>query len=187
MGDVLRIESLVVPAMFGAGSPIGQAAAELRQAGERMIAMADVLRRNATSEVASAATKGAQGPWVSARPSRAALRRWASDEYCRRRARADVFGGSMLREPAWDILLDLYVAHLDGTAIRVSSACIAACVPATTGLRWLSVLEDKGLISRTNDDDARASLVELTSHGVRKMTEYVTAMIDRQKSIANSD
>lgn len=188
MGNVLRIETLSAPPMFGSNSLVGQAAAELLLAGERMMAMAGMLRANDTDPRAHNVSIAPPNAWSPCRPTKGALRTWASDEYRRRRARASVFAGSMLREPAWDILLDLYIAHLDATAIRVSSACIAACVPATTGLRWLAVLEEQGLIIRTQDDDARASLVALTKHGACKMTEYVSAMIDKQKSsIANSD
>jgi hypothetical protein len=176
------------PEPFGSTSLLGQAAAELLRAGERMMAMADLLNANGSHPGSQNVLPMQPATWQPTKPSTAALRNWASDEYRRRRARAKVFGGNMLREPAWDILLDLFIAHLDGTAIRVSSACIAACVPATTGLRWLTVLEEQGLITRSQDDDARASQVALTKHGVKKMTEYISAMIAKHKSPhANSD
>ena len=188
MGNVRSIDALSTPAMFESYSLVGQAAAEMVLAGERMMAMAGMLRANDTDPRARNVSIAPPNAWGSCRPTKGALRTWASDEYRRRRARDSVFDGGMLREPAWDILLDLYIAHLDATAIRVSSACIAACVPATTGLRWLTVLEEQGLIIRTQDDDARATRVALTKHGACKMTEYVSAMIAKQKSsIANSD
>lgn len=46
-------------------------------------------------------------------------------------------------------------------------------MPATTALRWLTVLEDKGLIVREADaTDARRVFVRLSSDGYEKMVAY---------------
>ena len=103
MGNVLRIETLTAPPMFGSNSLVGQAAAELLLAGERMMAMAGMLRANDTDPRARNVSIAPPDAWGSCRPTKGALRTWASDDYRRRRARASVFAGSMLREPAWDI------------------------------------------------------------------------------------
>jgi hypothetical protein len=47
-------------------------------------------------------------------------------------------------EPAWDILLDLFIAHCRGDDLQVSSVCIEASVPSTTILRWIARLESEG-------------------------------------------
>ena len=68
----------------------------------------------------------------------------------------------MFGDPAWDILLDLYVAKARGKLISVSSSCIAAGTSNTTGLRWLRRLERSGAIVRRPDPtDARRSFLEL--------------------------
>ena len=36
-------------------------------------------------------------------------------------------------EPAWDILLDLYIANVENKPVSVSSACIGSAAPPTTG------------------------------------------------------
>lgn len=85
-----------------------------------------------------------------------------------RRRRTDLFGanGDLFAEPAWDLLLDLYIAGTDGRAVSVSSACIAAGVPATTGLRWIGRLDARGLVARTPDPtDARREFLALTPAG----------------------
>lgn len=84
----------------------------------------------------------------------------------------------MFGEPAWDILLDLYIAHADGKPVSVSSACIGSAAPPTTGLRWLGVLAEEGLVVRENyADDHRRVLVRLTRAGITAMERFFDAVI----------
>jgi hypothetical protein len=84
--------------------------------------------------------------------------RWA------RQQRAHHFDPKLFRDPAWDMLLDLYVAQADGREISVSSACLASGAPGTTGLRWLTRLEEAGLVQRHRDlIDQRLTYVRLTT------------------------
>ena len=51
----------------------------------------------------------------------------ARQTYDDRRRRTKIFRSEELfGEPAWDILLDLYIAHADGKPVSVSSACIGS-------------------------------------------------------------
>lgn len=80
--------------------------------------------------------------------------------------------------PAWDIMLDLFAAHADNRAISVSSACIGAACPPTTALRWIGVLEQQGLVARTNDaTDARRTFLTLTSAGVSLTDQAIRGSI----------
>lgn len=73
---------------------------------------------------------------------------------------------SLFGEPAWDILLDLYIAQKSRAELQVSSVCIEAGVPSTTILRWIARLEREGLVYRAADKgDARRRYVRLTSEG----------------------
>lgn len=94
--------------------------------------------------------------------------------YSLRRRRAAIFGNAELfGEPAWDILLDLFIAHGEGKTVSVSSACIGSAAPATTGLRWLGVLAEEGLVVRENDpEDNRRVLVRLTDAGIAAMERF---------------
>jgi DNA-binding MarR family transcriptional regulator len=65
-----------------------------------------------------------------------------------RRLRARHLQGLSLGEPAWDILLDLAVAHYWRRETSVTSLCIAADVPSTTALRWINSMTREGLIVR---------------------------------------
>ncbi len=102
------------------------------------------------------------------------LAQLALSEYENRMRRFAHLDADLFAEPAWDILLDLFVAKVAGNRISVSSACIASQVPSTTALRWLGVLENKNLISRQDDSsDKRRCWVELTERGVRAMASLL--------------
>lgn len=102
----------------------------------------------------------------------------ARQTYALRRKRAAIFGNpELFGEPAWDILLDLYIAHAESTPVSVSSACIGSAAPPTTGLRWLGVLADHGFVLRENDpEDHRRVLVRLTRSGITAMERFFDAI-----------
>ena len=90
-----------------------------------------------------------------------------------RRNRDKFFPKNLFADPAWDMLLELYVAELDQTRLATSSLCDRAAVPATTALRWISTLAREGLIDRRSDPlDARRIFVRLSSKGMRAMEAY---------------
>jgi Winged helix DNA-binding domain len=81
----------------------------------------------------------------------------------RRSIRRRYVSNAILGEPAWDIVIDLFLSHLLHKNISVSSACLAANVPATTALRHLAKLEDRGMIMRVKDEtDQRRVWLRLT-------------------------
>jgi FixJ family two-component response regulator/DNA-binding MarR family transcriptional regulator len=84
-----------------------------------------------------------------------------------------IFGDALVANPCWDMLLDLYEKKTLGRVVSVSSLCIAAGVPATTALRRIDILEEQGLILRSEDNaDGRRVLVELAPAGAEKLAEY---------------
>lgn len=69
----------------------------------------------------------------------------------------------LFADPAWDMMLDLLAARLENKDIAVSSLCIAANVPPTTALRWISVLSDRGIVRRKPDPkDKRRFFIALS-------------------------
>ena len=79
----------------------------------------------------------------------------------------------MFADPAWDILLDLYLAEIEQRRTVVSSLCVAANVPATTALRWMTSLIDRGMLTRRSDPlDRRRVFVELTAKASQGMRCY---------------
>jgi DNA-binding MarR family transcriptional regulator len=90
-----------------------------------------------------------------------------------RRLRSRYFDADLFADPAWDMLLDLMAAHLDGDKVAVSSLCIAADVPATTALRWIKTMTDNGLFEREADPlDGRRIFIGLSDNAVRAMAAY---------------
>jgi DNA-binding MarR family transcriptional regulator len=90
-----------------------------------------------------------------------------------RRSRERFFDAELFADPAWDILLELYVAELGQRHLSVTSVCLGAAVPGTTALRWIGVLEKKGLIQRRADRlDGRRIFLMLTEAGKDAMNRF---------------
>jgi hypothetical protein len=80
-----------------------------------------------------------------------------------RRDRERFFPTEIFADPAWDMLLDLVAARLEGQRVSVSSLCIAASVPTTTALRWIRSLSEAGIFVRATDvADARRTWIDLS-------------------------
>lgn len=90
-----------------------------------------------------------------------------------RRIRDNSFPEGLFGEPAWDCLLDLYLALLEERPVSVTDVCVAASVPPTTARRWLDVLCDKALVMQLPEPaEPRSVLVELTTKGEALMKGY---------------
>ncbi len=90
-----------------------------------------------------------------------------------RRMRDNHFDADLFADPAWDILLDLLAARLEDKSVSVSSLCIAAAVPATTALRWITGMTENGMLLRRMDPkDARRVFIELSEDVAQKLLAY---------------
>lgn len=115
-----------------------------------------------------------------AEPAERAITEAAKALYTARRRRSQYFQAlsGLFEEPAWDILLDLFVSEREGREVSVSSACIAANVPSTTGLRWLGVLEEQGAILREpHPSDRRRINLRLSDETRAAMYVYITEVV----------
>lgn len=94
-----------------------------------------------------------------------------------RRLRDQFFSPEFFADPAWDMLLDLMAARLEGQRVAVSSLCIAAAVPTTTALRWIKMLTDEGLFVRVADPkDGRRVFIDLSEAAAEAMASYFQAI-----------
>lgn len=96
-----------------------------------------------------------------------------------RRARARFFPEDMFSEPVWDMLLDLFRCELRGGRLSTSDLCLAAGVPTTTALRWISAMAEKGLVTREPDrHDARRVFIALAPETRSALERYFAEVID---------
>lgn len=87
-----------------------------------------------------------------------------------RRNRQKYFEGDLFSDPSWDILLELTAAHIENRQESVTSVAIAASVPASTAIRKIRELADRGLLKRwTDPTDARRIFVALTDDAAKRM------------------
>jgi DNA-binding MarR family transcriptional regulator/CheY-like chemotaxis protein len=135
-------------------------AARLRQLSEEVTRIAAALSRlssaSAGPPLSPATMAPPQGdlPAVSAEGLRSIIRA--------RRLRSSFLPADLFADPAWDMLLDLLQAEIVQHRVPVSSLCIAAAVPATTALRWIKAMTDRGLLVRRDDPhDGRRVFIEM--------------------------
>lgn len=64
-----------------------------------------------------------------------------------RKLRTAEFGLELFGEPAWDMLLELYVREASGKAACFEDLQQALSVPGSVALRWLKVLQSENLIT----------------------------------------
>ncbi len=98
--------------------------------------------------------------------------------YAVRRRRDRVFGATadVFRDPAWDMMLELFAAGIERRKISVSSAAHVACIPQTTAIRLVDQLVDRQLLRRVADPgDGRRTLLELTPMAQDMMWRFLAA------------
>jgi len=91
-----------------------------------------------------------------------------------RERRYHYFDAGLLSDPAWDILLDLFLAELEGRSVSVTSLCCAMNAPETTALRWIRTMVEDGMLVRARDpSDRRRVFVRLGPDAHEAMKGYV--------------
>lgn len=94
-----------------------------------------------------------------------------------RRRRHKLFGKAMFGEPAWDMLLLLYVLDAGGRQ-TVGGLSDLAGATRTTGLRWIEYLERQQLIWRNeHPTDRRAAFLQLTGKGRDAIELYLSETV----------
>jgi hypothetical protein len=92
-----------------------------------------------------------------------------------RGVRDRIFGRDLFPNPAWNILLDLFIAGEEGRSVTIKSACAAAGVPQSTALRYIAHLIEVRLAARQqHPSDARSAHLRLSERGRRQMVTYLS-------------
>ncbi|KQT31902.1 hypothetical protein ASG29_08440 [Sphingomonas sp. Leaf412] len=154
----------------------GDEAERLARLQAEVARIADALSRLGTDRDAPRAASDAR-PRFDAGPVAASITApEVRDVIKARRLRDRFLGEGLFEDPAWDMLLDLFAAELEGARVSVSSLCIAAAVAPTTALRWIGRLTDTGLLERAPDpQDRRRAFVALSPIAGTAMRGYVAA------------
>lgn len=110
-----------------------------------------------------------------AQEARLAIAKWL---YWSRGLRLHTLDRNLFSEPAWDLLLDLYIREKSGSRSSVTSACIGSRAPHTTALRHISALCKSKWISRIPDDaDKRRFWLALTPLATAKLDRHFDQLV----------
>lgn len=82
---------------------------------------------------------------------------------------------SLFANPGLDILLFLFAEGVDGRTVTTNACCAAAGVPRTTALRWVKLLQDRGLIDGSDDvSDRRVTMLALSDRAREIIRAWLT-------------
>lgn len=99
--------------------------------------------------------------------------------YQSRRKRNEHFGSALFSEPAWDMLLVLFIYGDRGDQMSVTKLAEFSESPLTTAIRWLDYLESQRLITRTQcPSDRRKFFVTLSEKGRSTLKNYFLSLIE---------
>lgn len=95
-----------------------------------------------------------------------------------RRRRTKTFAGLRFYDPAWDMILELYVATREQRTLPVSQLCDLSGGSTTTALRHLEHMEALGYITRAEDPrDRRRLLVTMLAPLAKAADEWLDLQI----------
>lgn len=91
-----------------------------------------------------------------------------------RRLRAEFFPAELFHEPAWDMLLALFIADDERQTLNVKALVATTLAPITTSQRWIDHLHKLKLIQRITDPlDRRRTEVSLSYTGQLAVLAYL--------------
>lgn len=94
-----------------------------------------------------------------------------------RRQRERYFDRQLFGEPAWDILLLLYVSEISSARLTTTRLADLIDTPQTTVGRWLNHLEDAKLIERQpHPTDRRTVFINLLKKGRAALDSYLSSI-----------
>jgi DNA-binding MarR family transcriptional regulator len=104
----------------------------------------------------------------------AGLARALVDQFNRR---SQYLPGAIFGDPQWLMTLELFIAREERREVSVSSLCFVSGVPATTALRHIRSLEDKGIFERgSHPKDRRISHVRLSEAARAQVARYLLSI-----------
>lgn len=94
-----------------------------------------------------------------------------------RSRRLELFGKELFGEPAWEMLLLLYIAQTT-QRYTVGQLIQASGAPKSTGTRWIDHLEQQGLVEKhQHPTDGRTAFVKLSKRGQDALALYLSGTL----------
>jgi hypothetical protein len=94
-----------------------------------------------------------------------------------RKQRDRYFDPMLFSNPAWDILLNLYVADAEGKPISVIDGCAVSTVPQGVALRWLGYLKQEEMVIEAPDPGRpRQTLLRLSDQTRITISSYLGSL-----------
>ncbi|MBX3595689.1 MarR family transcriptional regulator [Sphingomonas sp.] len=96
-----------------------------------------------------------------------------------RTRRNTLLGIECMRDPAWDMLLDLVAARAEGREVSVKALCHGSGVPSTTALRHVERLASAGILVReVHPMDSRRTIVSIAPAHIDRVEDMVAMFRD---------
>ena len=95
-----------------------------------------------------------------------------------RKARRKFFPADLFHEPAWEMLMSLFIVYEGEHTMNVKALVSCSDAPATTSQRWIDHLHKSGLIDRVTDTiDRRRIDISLSERGHDAMVRYLSDVV----------
>ena len=96
-----------------------------------------------------------------------------------RRTRSDFFAPEIFSDPAWDILLVLFLAKVRGEGMTLDQLAKAAGSSISASVRWIHIMDRAGLVQwRCDPSGGENKMVELATRGWSAMVQWAQRWIE---------
>lgn len=142
-------------------------AARLRAAAYEILSIVDELERNTQHRRSTLPSSETVSP--------SALAALATKHFADRELRKSCMNNALFGEPAWDMLLYLFIKACENKRVYKTAVTSASGVPHSTALRYLALLERDGTLKvELAEGDKRVQFVSLTQKGASEMADYLS-------------
>jgi hypothetical protein len=123
--------------------------------------------------------RSTEGPCRESAPdASSAMIEAARRDFEARRQRDGIFGAGTFADPAWYLLLDLFVAGEEDRRVDAFSLCGRTALPEGVILRSIAHLVQSNLVTRqAKAGDPRSIYLVLTAEGQARMVEYLSRRV----------